>query len=133
TSYILEGRVRLAQGEWKEAELALHKAIELDPNSAPAYEMLVRSYLATNKLPEAVRELEMLLAKAPQNQSALMTLATIREKQKAYPEGRAAYENLLALNPSFVPALNNLSYLYAEYLNQPGKAYELAQKARTLD
>ena len=36
-----------------------------------------------------------------------MTLATIREKQKAYPEARAAYEKLLALNPGFVPALNN--------------------------
>ena len=133
SSYVLEGRVRLAQGEWKEAELALKKALELDPNSAPSYEMLASSYLATNKLPEAVRELETLLAKAPQNPSALMTLATVREKQKGYPEARAAYEKLLALNPGFVPALNNLSYLYAEYLNQPGKAYELAQKARTLD
>jgi tetratricopeptide (TPR) repeat protein len=133
SSYVLEGRVRLAQGEWKEAELALKKALELDPNSAPSYEMLVSSYLATNKLPEAVRELETLLAKAPQNPSALMTLATVREKQKAYPEARAAYEKLLALNPGFVPALNNLSYLYAEYLSQPDKAYELAQKARTLD
>jgi len=133
TSYILEGRVRLAQGGWKEAELVLKKALELDPNSAPSYEMLVKSYLATNKLPEAVRELETLLAKAPQNQSALMTLATIRQKQKEYPDARTAYEKLLALNPSFVPALNNLSYLYAEYLRQPDKAYELAQKARTLD
>jgi len=133
TSYILEGRVLLAQEKWKEAELALHKALELDPNSAPAYDMLVRSYLATNKLPEAVHQLETVLAKAPQNQSALMTLATIREKQKDYPEARATYEKLLAFNPNFVSALNNLSYLYAEYLNEPDKAYELARKARTLD
>ena len=132
-SYILEGRLRMAQTEWKEAESALNKALELDPNAAAAYDMLVSSYLATNQLPEAVRELEVVLAKSPRNQSALMTLATILEKQKDYPKARTAYEKLLAFNPNFVPALNNLSYLCSEYLNQPDKAYELAQKARTLD
>ena len=95
--------------------------------------MLVATYIATNRLPDAAREIDVALSKAPQNQSALMTLASIREKQKDYAKAREAYEKLLALNPNFVPALNNLSYLYAEQFNQPDKAYELAQKARTLD
>ena len=132
-SYLLQGKVRVAQAQWKEAEAVLRKALELDPNSGPAYDMLVASYLATNRLPEAAHEIETVLSKAPQNQSALMTLATIREKQKDYAKARDAYEKLLAINPKFVPALNNLSYLYAEQFNQPDKAYELAQKARTLD
>ena len=132
-SFILEGRVRVAQAQWKEAEVVLKKALQLDPNSGPAYDMLVASYLATNRLPDAAQEIEAALSKAPQNQSALMTLASIREKQKDYAKAREAYEKLLALNPNFVPALNNLSYLYAEQFNQPDKAYELAQKARTLD
>ena len=113
--------------------MVLKKALQLDPNSGPAYDMLVASYLATNRLPDAAQEIEAALSKAPQNQSALMTLASIREKQKDYAKAREAYEKLLALNPNFVPALNNLSYLYAEQFNQPDKAYELAQKARTLD
>jgi tetratricopeptide (TPR) repeat protein len=132
-SFILEGRVRVAQAQWKEAEVALKKALQLDPNSLPAYDMLVASYLATNRLPDAAREIEAALSKSPQNQSALMTLASIREKQKDYAKAREVYEKLLTLNPNFVPALNNLSYLDAEYFNQPDKAYELAQKARTLD
>ena len=132
-SFILEGRVRVAQAQWKEAEVVLKKALQLDPNSGPAYDMLVASYLATNRLPDAAREIEAALSKSPQNQSALMTLASIREKQKDHVKAREAYEKLLALNPNFVPALNNLSYLYAEPLNQPDKAYELAQKAHTLD
>ncbi len=132
-SFILEGRLRVAQAQWKEAEVALKKALQLDPNSGPAYDMLVASYLATNRLPDAAREIEAVLSKSPQNQSALMTLASIREKQKDYAKAREVYEKLLALNPNFVPALNNLSYLCAEYFNQPDKAYDLAQKARTLD
>jgi Tfp pilus assembly protein PilF len=38
----------------------------------------------------------------------------------------------LAKNPEFVPALNNLAYIYADKLNNVDKAYELAQKARKL-
>ncbi len=132
-SYLLQGKVQIAQGKWKEAEATLKKALELDPNSGPAYDMLVRSYLATNRLPEAAQELERVLAKAPKNQGALMTLATIRAQQKDYAKAREAYEQVLAINPNLVPALNNLSYIYAENLNQPDKAYDLAQKARTID
>ncbi len=133
SSYLLKGRAEMAQAKWDEAEATLKKALELDPNSAAAYEMLVRGYLATNKLPAAAQELETVLAKAPNNQSALMTLATIRERQKDYAKAREFYEKLLALNPDSVLALNNLSYLYSQQLDQPDKAYELAQRARTLN
>ncbi len=61
--------------------------------------MLVRSYLANNKLPQAAGELETVLKRAPQNQSALMTLATIREKQKDYQEARASYEKVTRIQP----------------------------------
>ncbi len=131
--WLLQGKLLMAQAQWKEAEKVLKKALELDPNSGTAYDMLVATYLTTNRLPDAAHELETVLAKAPQNQAALMTLAIIREKEKDYPKARDAYEKLLVLNPKFVPALNNLSYLYAEQFNQPDKAFELAQKARTLD
>ncbi|HEY2799775.1 MAG TPA: tetratricopeptide repeat protein, partial [Chthoniobacterales bacterium] len=97
--YLLQGKVQMAQGHWKETEAAARKALELDSNSGAAYDMLVRSYLATNKLSEAARELESVLTKAPQNQSALMTLATIREQQKDYAKARDAYEKLLVIDP----------------------------------
>ena len=42
------------------------------------------------------------------------------------------YEKLLAINPNFVLALNNLAYLYTEHLNNLDKAYELARKAHEL-
>jgi tetratricopeptide (TPR) repeat protein len=132
-SYLLVGKVQMAQEKWKEAEATLKKALEIDSNSAAAYDMLVKSYLATNRLPEAAQELERVLEKAPKNQGALMTLATIRGQQKDFAKARDAYERVLAINPNFVSALNNLSYLYAEHLNQPDKAYDLAQKARTID
>ena len=91
-----------------------------------------RAYLATNKLPQAVSQLQALLSKNPNNTSALMTLALVYEQMKDYPKARDAYEKLLAINPNFVPALNNLAYLYTERLNDLDKAYELgAQSPRS--
>src|SRR5260370_12784682 len=61
-----------------------------------------------------------------------MTVGEIYEKQKDPLKARDAYEKILAKNPEFVPALNNLAYLYADKLNEIDKAYDLAQKARGL-
>ena len=61
-----------------------------------------------------------------------MTLALIYEQMRDYPKARDAYEKLLSINPDFVPALNNLAYLYTERLNDLNKAYDLARKAHDL-
>jgi tetratricopeptide (TPR) repeat protein len=39
---------------------------------------------------------------------------------------------VLAVNPRFSPALNNLAYLYSEHLNELDRAFEMAQRARGL-
>ena len=52
-----------------------------------AYDLLVQTYLATNKLPQAVSQLQALLSKNPNNTPALMTLALVYEQMKDYPKG----------------------------------------------
>ena len=130
--YLLEAKVRTAKKEWAEAEAALKKAIELNPELASAYDLLVAIYLATDRLPQAKSELETIISKSPRNEGALMTLALIKEKQKDYAGAAEAYEKVLAFKGNSMPALNNLSYLYSERLNQSAKALELARKARAL-
>ena len=61
-----------------------------------------------------------------------MTLALVYDRMKDYSKARDAHEKLLAIQPNFVPALNNLAYLYAERLNDLNKAYDLARKAHDL-
>ena len=49
-----------------------------------------------------------------------------------FAKARDNYEKVLALNPNFIPALNNLAYIYSEKLNNLDRAAELARKAHEL-
>src|SRR5207245_5682043 len=131
-THFLEARIYAAQRDWPRAEAELRKTIELNADFAVAYDLLVSVYLAANKLPQAITELETLLKKNPSNAVALTIEAIVYDKMNDYQKARDTYEKLLALNPDSVLALNNLAYLYAEHLNQLDRAYELAEKARTL-
>jgi tetratricopeptide (TPR) repeat protein len=131
-AHFLSGRIYAAQRAWDRAEAPLLKAIELDANATQPYDLLMSTYLAAGKLDEALRRMEAKLSAKPDDRSALLGTAIVYEKMKTFPKARDAYEKLLAGSPDFVPALNNLAIVYAERLNQPDKAYELARKARTL-
>ena len=133
SAQVLEGKIYMAKGDTALAETALHKALEYDPTSTSAYQLLISLYLSGQKLPEAVANLETLLAKNPTNTTGLMTLALISQSTKNPAKARDAYEKLLELKPDFAPALNNLACIYAESPDQLGKAYEIARKARAVE
>src|SRR5262249_23306229 len=128
-AHFWEARVLAAEGKWDRVEDQLRQTLKLDPNLPGAYDLLVQAYIVTNKLPQAVKELEEVLTKEPKNSLALMTLGLLYDRLKDYPKERDAYEKLLSIDPNFVPALNNLAYLYTERLNDLNKAYGLARKA----
>ena len=86
--------------------------------------------MASNKLPQALTQLQAILAKKPDSAAALMSSALIYDKLGDFSKARDAYEKLLSTQPDFTPALNNLAYLYAEHFNQLDKANELARKVR---
>jgi tetratricopeptide (TPR) repeat protein len=131
-AHYFEAKILTAEGKWDAVEAECEKSLELDPNFFGAYDLLVQSYLARNKLPQAVSHLQGLLSKNPKNAPALLMLALLYEQMKNFPEARDAYEKVLSINPNFVPALNNLAYVYTEHLKNLEKAYDLARKAREL-
>ena len=61
-----------------------------------------------------------------------MLTGVMYSQQKNYTAARDAYEKLLAINPNFGSALNNLAYLYSEIFGELDKAYKAAQRARAL-
>jgi tetratricopeptide (TPR) repeat protein len=57
-------------------------------------------------------------------------IGMIQTQLGRFGEVQKAYERLLAINPNFGPALNNLTIIYSDQLSQLDKAYELAERAR---
>lgn len=131
--HFLEARVYRAQGDLTRAEESLKATIELDPNFVSAYQLLAQTYVSGQKLDKATQQLEGLLANKPRDVRSLMLLGTIYEQAQKFDQARETYDKLLAVNNFFVPALNNLAYLYAEHFGNLQKAHDLARKARTLD
>ena len=127
--WAIKGKIYLAQLNFTDAETDLLKAIELDSTLEGAYIMLSGLYVASSRQQQAIDKLTAFTDKN-KDVPALMQLATIHEQLKHYDMAGGVYEELLAVNPKFVPALNNLAYLYSEHLARPDAAYELAKRAK---
>jgi tetratricopeptide (TPR) repeat protein len=127
---LLLANVLVVRGDTNQAESALLKAIELQPDAQQPYLMLARLYTAANQNQKALADLQAALAKNPKDASALLLMGMTYNAEKNYKDARDAYEKLLVLVPNSGVALNNLAWLYAENLGDLDKGYQLAQKAR---
>jgi len=110
-------------------ETDLLQAIDLDPKRQTAYVELGQVYLAEHLTAQAVEKRAALAGKTPSTRS-LMQLGMLHSSAKQFEAARANYEKVLALEPKFGPALINLANLYAEHLEKPDLAFDLAQRAR---
>jgi len=129
--YLL-GRAYQASGDVKQAERAYLKAIELNPQAAPAYVSLGQIYGASKEYDRAIGELDKALASRPDQPAALMLKSIAQQMKGDAAAAREGYEKLLKTNPRFAPASNNLAWMLQE--EGPGqdlqRAQLLAQAAR---
>ena len=125
----LLGTVYVDRRETALAEAAFLKAIELEPTLVDAYVRLAQIY-GTSRHDQAVGKLNEALKLNPQSIAAQMQLGVVYESKGNVLEAEQAYEKVLALNPRFAPAANNLAMLYSEYGGDKEKALELAQRAK---
>jgi len=130
--YYMRGKLYIAEEKFDLAQTALLKAIDLDSNLTSAYDLLMQTYQHANNQPEALKQMNAVLAKKPNDLRALLATGMIYSETKEFNKARDAYEKVVAASPDFVPALNNLAYIYAEKLNDLKRASELAQKARSI-
>ena len=130
--YYLRGKLYLAEEKFDLAQTAVLKAIDLDPNLSSAYDLLALTFLHANNQSAALGQMNAVLAKKPDNLPALLVTAMIYSEMKEFNKARDAYEKVVAASSTHVLALNNLAYIYAEKLNDPKRATELAQKARSI-
>ena len=78
-----------------------------------SYMNLAELYRQTNRVNEAVKEYERLLAKNPKVASAHMILGMIAEQRNEVEKAQSHYRKTLEITSSFAPAANNLAWLMA--------------------
>ncbi len=127
--FVLQGHIYSAQGQTNQAESAYAKAIELNPDLADAYLSLAQLYLDTHQQERALERLAPLVAKT--NFSAMLQVGVIEQTSGQYEQARDSYEKILAYTNA-LPALNNLAYIYSEYLGNVDKALQFAERAREI-
>ena len=93
-AYYIHGRSYVMEKNFPAAEDALKKAMEINPNLAVVYNLLVSIYVQTNQLPEALKELDTVLAKNPQYGPALLTSGIIYTQMGDFAKARDSYEKL---------------------------------------
>ncbi len=126
----LLGLVHRARKDSAAAEAAYSKAAELDPTFVTPYVELGRLYVETGKDEQALHKFEQALAVRSDNVVARMLAAEIYMHRNETAKAKEAYEKVLAANPRFAAAANNLAWLLFREGSNKDRALQLAQTAK---
>jgi adenylate cyclase len=122
------GHVRLFYDwDWEGAEAALRRAIELNPNYAPAPHWLAMCLMARARFAEAIQAVQQALALDPQSPYVKMNVGYILYVSRQYDRALEAYSEALETRPNAVMhALRGGVYVQQERFEEGIADIELA-------
>lgn len=111
-----------------QAEVALRKTLELDPNYIAAYSALGALFINTNQQDRAIAEYQKILERRPDNATAYTLIGMLDDSRKNYDGAAESYRRALSKDQNAVIAANNLAWLYA--VNGQGNLDEAVRLAQ---
>ncbi|HKK67097.1 MAG TPA: tetratricopeptide repeat protein, partial [Bacteroidales bacterium] len=84
----------------------------------------------SNRVDNAISQYKALIGQRPDIASPHDLLGTLYEKQGKYDLAESHYKKALDIDSAFIPAMNNLAYLYAQLDKELNKALDLARGAK---
>jgi tetratricopeptide (TPR) repeat protein len=124
------GQIYLSKGDQAAGESELRKTIELNPKNYQTYLFLAQLKMKQNKIPEAIKEMDQLIAGNKKYMPAYMLKAFYLQESKDIPGAIAGYRKTLELDPENPIACNNLAWLLSENNLNMEEALSLAKMAR---
>src|SRR3954470_407828 len=119
------------QKRYAEAEAALRKFIEVDPQNAKAHVQLGSVLLESNQKDAAMKELTAASGLAESNATLLRNVAELYATHSLYPEAAQQYSTVLRLNPKDADAHYGFGVVLMQLRRFDGAQLEL-QRAVTL-
>lgn len=126
----LRGNLFLEQEKTEEARGYFEKAIEIDPNLLPPYEILAKISLKDKNYMDAIKRYEEIVAKKPDYLAGFMAIGTIYDQQGDNNKAEEFYRKALAIKKDFGAAANNLAWKLAEKGENIDEALEYARIAK---
>ncbi|BCS89129.1 tetratricopeptide repeat protein [Pseudodesulfovibrio sediminis] len=126
------GRLALSGKNSDLAEQEFRKSSELAPDWSVPYQRLIGMHWADNEIDKVIRECRLALKKNPDLFVEEFLLGLIYQTKGDVIRATKAYESVLKKKPDFLPAANNLAYLYAQTAQDDAtldKALDLAMVA----
>jgi len=124
------GQVYLANDDHSSAENEWRKAIELNPQNYRTYLLLGQLYQKQNRIPEAIRELDQLIAQNDKHTLAYLQKAYYLQVDNDFQGAIENYRKVLELDSQNIIAANNLAWLLTDNEINLEEALSLAQKAK---
>lgn len=132
SGYMLLADVYRQQNKTDQAIAELKKGLGVDGKNPQAELMLAEMYARADNYPLAIKTCEDAIRVRPDSARAYVTWGVILDAAGKKKEAVKKYQNALTLAEDYVPALNNLAYLYADGYGDKGEALRLAKTALTL-
>ncbi|NOY84713.1 MAG: tetratricopeptide repeat protein [Nitrospirae bacterium] len=123
-------QIHTERKDFSKAETRYIKALEIDPTLLSARMELGNLYARQERYEEAITALEEVKTASPKRGETYILLGLIYQERSEYEKAKKEYEAVLKIDPAYVPAANNLAWLYAEHGGNIDMALSLAQKAR---
>jgi Flp pilus assembly protein TadD len=117
--------------DWKQAEQALRRAVQADPQNQEAWQLLMMVLMRQGRTEEA-EALAQTIADLKVRAQTLLAVADTLYLQGNFERAERVYRKVLALDPDNATALNNYGYLLAERGIRLEEAERMIRKALQL-
>ncbi|MFH2091750.1 MAG: tetratricopeptide repeat protein [Pseudomonadota bacterium] len=126
----LKANLLLSTQEIDLGKIALKKSIDKNPAYLTPYMTLASLLVREGKLDGAIELYQALIKNRPDQASPHGLIGNLYEQQEKYDLAETHYKNALNINPNYIPAANNLAFLYAEQGKELNLALDLASKTK---
>ena len=130
--YEIKARIEIKRGVYDMARKDYLKAINLQPEWLIPYLGLADVFFTTNDINAGIDFFTALSKDEGKSVPSHLVLGLMYERKGKYQQAEENYKDILENNPGFIPAANNLAYLYATRFPKEvflDKALELAHTA----
>lgn len=128
--YTIRAQIFQSKGDTDAAKASFEKSIELDSDNRTARTLFARLLRSQGDTEGSLAQSLAILENSPNDVGTMSTIASIYEATGRFEEAVQLYEKMLGIDETYLPALNNLAYLYSTKFDKMDRAFVLGQKAR---